>query len=110
MTSWNGGIDFYDIVFKIPVRLFCHLKEANQVAEIEKIVLCYYHDAMRGASESIQLNNVIFQPTADFSSVAEKDVDDMKWRPNKFRLFISHLSKYKRSATNLKCCLAQYGI
>ena len=108
--GWNGGIDYYDIVISVPVELFESLRNRNVVEETEDKLLGCYSDAMRGEDGSIQLRNVILKPTAEDVSTFGENVDDSMWQPGCFRLFISHLSVNKESASNLKCCLANYGI
>ena len=108
--GWDGGVDFYDIVISVPVEFFENLRDKSILEETENRVLGYYNDAMRGDGESVQLRNVIFKPTAEDVSTFGENIDDSMWKPGYFRLFISHLSANKESASNLKCCLADYGI
>lgn len=109
-NNWNGGIDFYNIVFNIPIPLYETLKEDGKIAGIEKEIEGYYEDTMRGGDESIQITDVVLRPSAELSFVVNEKINDTMWQPNKFRLFISHLSKYKQSAAYLKICLAKYGV
>lgn len=108
--NWDGGIDFYNIVISVPVEFFENLRNKGAVEETENTILGYYNDAMRGDSESIRLNTVFLKPSVVDISTFGEIVDDSMWRPGCFRLFISHLSMNKESASNLKCCLANYGI
>ena len=108
--NWNGGIDFYNIIIRVPVDYFENLRQKNAVEEAEKVIIGFYKDAMRGEDESIQLSSVILRPTADDISNIGDNLDDSMWKLGQFRLFISHLSLNKTSASNLKCCLSNYGI
>ena len=108
--NWNGGIDYYNIVILVPVAFFESLQKDNAVAETENKIHEYYVDAMRGDDGPNYVRGVFLRPLAkDFATIGE-NVDDTMWKPGHFRLFISHLSKNKISASNLKCCLAEYGI
>lgn len=108
--NWNGGIDFYSIILNIPVGMFTALEKSGILGETEDKVLKCYNKAMRGEGESLQINNVYLRPSADDTKYYSESVDDSMWKPSTFRLFISHVSKYKGSATNLKQCIANYGI
>ena len=108
--NWNGGIDFYNIIISVPVEYFEELRRRGIVEETEHVIMGFYYDAMRGDGESIQLRSVILKPTAEDVSTFGDNVDDSMWKPGFFRLFISHLSINKKSASNLKCCLIDYGI
>lgn len=108
--NWNGGIDFYNIIINVSVDYFEKLRKRGILEEIESTIAGFYNDAMRGDGESIQLRSVILKPTAEDISTFGDNLDDSMWKPGHFRLFISHLSTNKESASNLKCCLANYGI
>lgn len=108
--NWNGGIDFYNIIICVPVDYFENLRRRGVVEEIENIIRGFYIDAMRGDGDSNQLRDVILKPTADEISTFGDNIDDSMWKPGLFRLFISHLSANKESASNLKRCLTDFGI
>lgn len=108
--NWNGGIDIYNITFSVPVDFFMKLRRDGTVEEIEQAILGFYNDAMRGDDDSVQLNYVKLKPTADDISTFGENTDDSMWKPGFFRLFISHLSNNKVSASNLKYCLSEYGV
>lgn len=108
--NWNGGIDFYDIIISVPVDFFTQTRRSGILEEIEKTIIGFYNDAMRGGDESLQISNVYLKPQADNVTVFGDNSDDSMWKPGLFRLFISHLSKYKVAASNLKQCLQNYGI
>ena len=108
--NWNGGIDFYNIVISIPVDFFVELSEKGVVEDLEKKIFRFYNDTMRGGDESLQISKVFLKPQADNVSVFGDNSDDSMWRPGLYRLFISHLSKDRVAASNLKQCLQGYGI
>ena len=108
--NWNGGIDFYNIIIDVPVDYFENLRKSGAVEETEKVIIGYYYDAMRGEGESIQLSSVILRASAEDISTFGGNLDDSILKSGQFRLFISHLSSCKLSASNLKYCLSNYGI
>lgn len=108
--NWNGGIDFYNIIIRVPVDYFENLRQRGVIEEIENKISGFYNDAMRGDGDSIRLSDVILKPTADETSTFGDNIDDSMWKPGLFRLFISHLSANKESASNLKRCLTDFGI
>lgn len=108
--DWNGGIDTYRLIFKIPVKLFLRIESDKQIESLEnKVKVCFDH-AMRGDYESLVLEGVVLQPSADIIQTIGEKVDDSMWQRGYFRLFISHCSDFKQSASNLKIGLRHYGI
>ncbi|WP_177172087.1 toll/interleukin-1 receptor domain-containing protein [Prevotella sp. khp7] len=108
--NWNGGIDTYNIVLKIPTDLFKSLKRRNAIEQAEAELYKCYADAMRGEGESLQIASVIIRPTTADVTQLGNNYNDRMWKPGYFRLFISHLSEHKESASNLKECLQNFGI
>lgn len=108
--NWNGGIDTYNIVLTIPTELYKTLKKRDVVEQTEAELENCYADAMRGAGDSLQISRVVIRPTTADVSQLGNIYNDRMWKPGYFRLFISHLSEYKESASNLKECLQNYGI
>lgn len=110
--NWNGGMDFYNIVISISIETYSTITAKTSISEVEKEVFGYFSDAMRGSDGSVQLRGVAIHPAEDESDddVSNFNYNDSMWQPNYFRLFISHLSSYKKSAANLKACLLKYGI
>ena len=108
--NWNGGIDYYDITVSVPVGFFENLRNKDAIEETERVIKGFYMDAMRGDGESIQLNSVILEPTAEDVSIFGENVDDSMWKPGFFRLFINHRVENKELVSNLKHCLYDYGI
>lgn len=108
--NFDGGVDVYDIVIHTPVEFFSQLRKKGIVEEIEKAINGFYDDAMRGGDMAIQIRQVFLRPQAEDVSVFGNDLDDSMWRHGSFRLFISHLTAHKDSASNLKQYLSWYGI
>lgn len=108
--NWNGGIESYHLVFKIPVKLFTRLETDKLIDTLEKQLMVCYANAMRGDDESLVLTSVMIRPSADRVQTIGEKVDDSMWQRGYFRLFISHSSKFKKKTSHLKICLRPYGI
>ena len=108
--NWNGGIDTYNIVLTVPTDLFKSLRRKNVIEQAEAEFDKCYADAMRGEGESLQIASVVIRPTTADVSQLGNNYNDRMWKPGYFRLFISHLSECKESASNLKECLQNFGI
>lgn len=108
--NWNGGIDYYRIIVRIPVKAFQQLEKKNLLADYEKKLQDSYDIAMRGENSAIQLTGVYFQPVSEVIDSIGNNTDTSMWTNGYFRLFISHLTKYKNAARNLKICMKEYGI
>lgn len=108
--NWNGGIDTYNIILSIPIELFKSLKKRGIIEQAESELDKCYTDAMRGEDGSLQIAQVIIRPSSSEVSQLGISNNDRMWKPGYFRLFISHLSDYKESASNLKGSLQNYGI
>ncbi len=108
--NWNGGIDFYRIVIKIPLTLYTTLRKNNDIESSEKRIFDCYMEAMRGGDDSLQINNIVLRPSTDDIPIIGENFNDLMWRSGFFRLFISHLSSDKIAASNLKTCLTHFGI
>lgn len=108
--NWNGGIDFYNLIVNIPVELFKRLKKRGGLEEAENELDRCYAEAMRGEGESLQINSLLFRPsTAEVPQLGSNYKETM-WKPGYYRLFISHLTENKLSASNLKGSLLYYGV
>jgi len=106
--NWDGGIDFYTIRVNVPVEVYYKFSESSQIEEAEKKIEGFYSDILKG-DESIRLN-VSICPNDNVQIDFGINTNDSMWKPGYFRLFISHLSKYKEQASILKQVLIQYGI
>lgn len=108
--DWDGGIDTYNIILTVPTELFKSLKRKNILERVEAELEKCYAEAMRGEGKSLQIAGVVIRPTTADVSQFGNNYNDRMWKPGYFRLFISHLSEFKESASNLKECLQNYGI
>lgn len=107
--NWNGGIDTYLLKLNLPLDMYYKLKDSNRIREAETQIASYYEDMMKG-EESIRLRGIAISPSDDSQMDFGTSNNDSMWKPGYFRLFISHVSKYKESASNLKNSLSVYGI
>lgn len=108
--NWDGGQEFYNIVISIPIEIFDSLQQNNALEDNEKLIYDLYHTAMRGMETNIHIQDVVLKPKVEDELFLSNPINDSFWKPDFFRLFISHVSANKVSATNLKKHLAQYGI
>lgn len=107
--NWNGGIDTYLIKLNLPLDVYFKLKDTERIEDAERKIASFYEDMMKG-DESIRLSGVAISPRDDSHIDFGNNNNDSMWQPGYFRLFISHVSAYKESASNLKNSLALYGI
>lgn len=107
--NWNGGIDTYLIKLNLPLDVYYKLKDSNRITEAESKIVSFYEDMMKG-EDSIRLSGIAISPSDDSQMDFGSNNNDSMWKPGFFRLFISHVSKYKESASNLKSSLTAYGI
>lgn len=107
--NWNSGIDFYNLIVKVPVKVFARIR--THLDEEEAAVYKAFTDTMHDADESIRLSAVKIVPNKDALASDIPQLDDISmWKYNYFRLFISHLTADKTRAASLKSILERYGI
>lgn len=107
--NWNGGIDFYNLVVNIPVKVFARMRA--QLDKEEKALYEAFMDTMHDADESLRLSAIKIVPNKEASSSDMHQLEDISmWKYNYYRLFISHLTSDKERATYVKNILMPYGI
>lgn len=109
--SWNGGTTGYALVLEVPLQSFVAL--INGPEQTETIL----HTAMQRLTRPYPneyIKEVIISPlpAADGSDRASRSitVPPSFWKPDHFKLFISHVSTYKVLASQIAYFLADYGI
>lgn len=111
--NWNGGIDYYGLVLWITPQRFAAVEK--DIESIQKKIATKFGplNLERGSE---QLSNVQIAVDRVASATATRmpfpsstDVDRI-WTPGRLRLFLSHVSRVKASAVNLKTSLASLGI
>mgnify|MGYP002546166923 FL=1 len=109
--NWNGGIDYYTIEIGISPTEYTKLKADSKIDSLEKCISSAFDDATKG-DESVVFNNILIVPNANIEDdeIIDAIEDFTFWNFGYYRIFISHLTKDKISAANLKAALAVYGI
>jgi hypothetical protein len=105
--NWNGGATRYTLLLHVPIHVYAEVEGTIEAieAEISKKV-----ERLQRQETNDFISQVIVNPTAATSGRVVPARESGFWSPGHFRLFISHLSKDKRSAGNLKDSLASSGI
>lgn len=109
--NWNGGIDFYQVELSVSATEYVKLEKKDKIGNIESLINTILNDVTKG-DESIVFNNVIIVPFDPANNIdSEEDIADFSfWDFGYYNIFISHLTKDKISASNLKSALSYYGI
>lgn len=108
--NFNGGIDFYNIDISVPTSLYVKLKEQNKIDVIQNSINSAFNEVTR-ANESITVRQVLLIPQSDLDDDILNIVDDSQlWKAGYYKMFISHLTGNKDTASRLKTALLDYGI
>lgn len=108
-TDYNT--DNYAVKVKVPVNLFKNLSSDGKVQKYEDEIANAFRIAMKGDAELyVQDVSIIPYSERDNTENLSSGHSVKAWTPGFFRMFISHVSKFKVSASNLKIALADYGI
>jgi len=106
--NWNGGTTYYRLSIQVPIPVFANVE--GNLEPIEKAILERVRKLQRSQTHDF-ITEVVIEP---IPPVADQPVvpthDSQFWLPAHFRLFVSHVSKVKDSARNLKNTLVRYGI
>ena len=107
--NWNGGIDFYAIEISVDVKTFVALRKRAIIEEVCGQIAEAFNDSMRNTADTVRGVTLVPSSTTTFDErkIAEPS---SHWKVGYYKVFISHLSKYKSSASNLKLMLEPYGI
>lgn len=107
--NWNGGMDFYAVEITVDVKTYVALRNRGIVEEVCGQITEAFNDSMNNTSDSVRSVSLTPSSTATFDErkIAEPS---SYWKVGYYKVFISHLSKYKSSASNLKLMLEPYGI
>ncbi len=107
--DWDGGMDFYSVEITIDVKTYVALRGRGIIEEVCGQIAEAFNVCMNNTSDSVR--GVTLTPssttTFDERKVAEPS---SYWKVGYYKVFISHVSKYKESASNLKMMLEPYGI
>lgn len=111
--NWDGGTFYYTLSLGIPLKLFAHLE--SRIGQFEEAITKKLSSILRDTGNQ-HLNRVVIAPILA-NPVTNKTVpipteDDVVqiWQPNSFRLFLSHVSNYKKEISSVKDELEIYRI
>lgn len=107
--DWNGGMDFYAVEIMVDVKTYVALRNRGIVEEVCSQIAEAFNDSMNNTSDSVRGVSLTPSSTTTFD---ERKITEPSsyWKVGYYKVFISHLSKYKSSASNLKLMLEPYGI
>lgn len=107
--NWNGGIDFYAVEITVDVKTYVALRNRGVVEEVCSQIAAAFNDSLNNTSDSV--SSVSLTPSSTTTFDVRKIADPSSyWKVGYYKVFISHVSKYKSSASNLKLMLEPYGI
>lgn len=110
--NWNGGIDSYRVEILISTSEFTKLRREEKLDKIETTIRSALDNSTKG-DESISFGGVTIVPSASVEeNVLDIEITDdfPYWDFGYYRMFISHLTTDKVSASNLKTALFDYGV
>jgi hypothetical protein len=111
--NWDGGTFYYTLSLGIPLKLFAYLE--SRIDQFEEAITKKLSSVLRDTGNQ-HLNRVVITPIlanpATNRIVPKPTEDDVGriWRPNSFRLFLSHDSNYKSEISAFKDELEIYRI
>ena len=107
--DWNGGIDFYSVEITVDVKTYVDLRKRGIVEDVCGQIAEAFNVCMNNIPDSVRSVSLTPSSTATFDErkIAEPS---SYWKVGYYKVFISHVSKYKESASNLKLMLEPYGI
>lgn len=107
--NWDGGIDFYAIEIALDVAYYVTLKNRGVVEEVQGQIGTAFNECMSTARDSVRAVTLVPSATATYDERKLSEPSSY-WKVGYYKVFISHVSKYKESASNLKRMLEPYGI
>ncbi len=107
--NWNGGMDFYSVEITIDVKTYVDLRKRGIIEEVCGQIAEAFNVSMNNIPDSVRSVSLTPSSMATFDErkIAEPS---SYWKVGYYKVFISHVSKYKESASNLKLMLEPYGI
>lgn len=107
--NWDGGIDTYAVEITVDVKTFVALKKRGIAEDVCNQIALAFNDCMSNTRDSVGTVSMIPSATTTFD---ERKISEPSsyWKVGYYKVFISHLSKNKSSASNLKLMLEPYGI
>ena len=107
--NWDGGMDFYSVEITVDVKTYVDLRKRGIIEEVCGQITEAFNVCMNNIPDSVRSVSLTPSSTATFDErkIAEPS---SYWKVGYYKVFISHVSKYKESASNLKLLLEPYGI
>lgn len=107
--NWDGGMDFYSVEITIDVKTFVDLRKRGILEEVCSQITEAFNVCMNNIPDTVRSVSLTPSSTATFDErkIAEPS---SYWKVGFYKVFISHVTKYKESASNLKLMLEPYGI
>ena len=107
--DWNNEIDIYAVKIAIDVKTFVQFRNSAIIETICSQIETAFRDSMKGVGDSVRYVTVV--PSSS-TTIDERKLSEPSsyWKVGYYKVFISHVSKYKSSASNLKMMLEPYGI
>lgn len=107
--NWDNEIDIYAVKIAIDVKTFVQLRKNAVIEKIANQIETAFNDCMNGIGDSVRYVTLIPSST---TTLYERKLSEPSsyWKVGYYKVFISHVSKYKNSASNLKMMLEPYGI
>ena len=107
--NWDGGIDLYSIEITVDVKTFVALRNRGVIEEVCGQIAEAFNDCMKNSNDSVRGVSMVPSATTTFDERKLSEPSSY-WKVGYYKVFISHVSKYKSSASNLKLMLEPYGI
>lgn len=107
--GWNGGIDFYAVEITVDVKTYVALRNRGVIEEVCGQIEEAFNDCMRNSNDSVRGVSLVPSSATTFDERKLSEPSSY-WKVGYYKIFISHVSKYKSSASNLKLMLEPYGI
>lgn len=107
--NWNGGMDFYAVEITVDVKTYVALRNRGIIEEVCGQIAEAFNVSMNNSSDSVREVSLTPSSTATFDERKMTEPSSY-WKVGYYKVFISHVSKYKDSASNLKLMLEPYGI
>lgn len=107
--NWDGGMDLYAVEITIDVKTYVALKNKGVVEDVCGQIAAAFNDSMNNTPDSVRGVSLTPSSTTTFDErkIAEPS---SYWKVGYYKVFISHVTKNKSSASNLKMMLEPYGI
>lgn len=122
--NWNGGQHGHDIYFLLPPVIYNEIiddidklttilrDKINSLSNVDNEFIndLYFELKDDPSLDNWRENSDVFIHGDSYTVDESDDKIHEIWKPNYFRLFISHRAEFKKSATSIKLALDYYGV